>query len=458
VAYALVGTIGAVSVGTSGAAVTPAWGTSESRTAGDLLVCWVAVAGSATLPAPPATWSVGVQEAGTTSSVSVFYKVAAGSDTAPTIAAITSGIMSVQLAEYNNSGGGSAFDQYGSASGTTSTETATAGAVDSATGDLIIVVTGQYYSAAATKTLSVTSNNATLTSTSNATTSTADHYVFAYGLTTAKAAADTAVLTFTTTTITGAETALCTFKTVPSHPVQTGDSGGSEIASGSPATIFTANTGTGHAVAIAILALVSTPGVVTGVTSPIGTFTKVQSYSVDSADSEWWVCLSSTGAGTTVTVTTTGAVGYVVWGQEWNRAASAATSASGATGGGTAPALTVSPGAAGNATIVWLNGNGAISAAPARWASYNGAGAIWSWGDDDDVAWLIAPSTSNVTATWTAANAGWDVTGIVLAFFVPLPFRPSFVPQIRASYYHHKPWRQRGSGLLTRGDGLARAT
>jgi hypothetical protein len=69
-------------------------------------------------------------------------------------------------------------------------------------------------------------------------------------------------------------------------------------------------------------------------------------------------------------------------------------------------------------------------------------------------------STFLTVGSALAVGTGPRAIAIAIApsSYVPPASQPSFVPQIRASCYHHKPWRQRGSGLLTRGDGLARAT
>jgi hypothetical protein len=217
VAYALVGTIGAVSQGAASAAVTAAWGTSENRTANNLLTCSVSGTGIATLPTTPAGWSIGVQRAGTSCSVTVYYKVAAGADAAPTIAAVTSAVWAVQLAEYSG-GAASPADQSGGNSATTSPLVATCGAADAGAGDLVIGCQALLNSAARTNaTWSPAFNNgATATSNvNNAATSTANHYGFVYGTTTGNAAADTHTLTFTTTSVTGCAVAMASFKLTP---------------------------------------------------------------------------------------------------------------------------------------------------------------------------------------------------------------------------------------------------
>ena len=58
-AVALVGTIGAVSLGATGASVTPAFGTSETRAAGHMLICWCDIHGVATLPGTPMALPIG---------------------------------------------------------------------------------------------------------------------------------------------------------------------------------------------------------------------------------------------------------------------------------------------------------------------------------------------------------------------------------------------------------------
>ena len=212
-AIALVGTIGAVSTGASGAAVTPSWGTSETRVAGHLLLCWVGGEGAATLPTTPGGWTVAAQKAGTSSSATLFSKIATGSDSAPTIALATSVIWNVQLAEYSGNDNSATPDKSATASGTTSPIVATDGSADSNPGNLVVGVAEIFYSAAASKTLTHTLNNgATPTATDNHATSTANHYSFCYGLTTGNSSASSDSFAFTTTNITGAALAFATFR------------------------------------------------------------------------------------------------------------------------------------------------------------------------------------------------------------------------------------------------------
>ena len=188
-AYALVGSAGAVSVGASGAAVTPAYG--QTPTANNLLVCCVGSAGSVTLPAAPSGWSLAVQIAGNSAGASIFYKVAAGGDAAPTIAAITSTEIAARLSEYSGGATLSPLDQTGSASGA-GTIVATAGAPDAAIGELLIYCGMAFWNTSSTaRRLTSTLTNATATGDASNTTSGTDYnYDFGYGITTAHTVAD----------------------------------------------------------------------------------------------------------------------------------------------------------------------------------------------------------------------------------------------------------------------------
>lgn len=208
--YALVGSRGAVKVGTSGGSCSPVY--PQTPTANNLLEMRVAVAGSATLPGAPTGWSAGIQKAGTSCSASSFFKVAAGGDASPTIAAITSGVISAQICEWSGNATSSPKDQTGSAAGTTATLTVTAGAADAASGELAICVNSAFYSTAATKTLSDSLNNGTVTSTQNNATSTADHYCFSDAITTSNASADSNTASQTTNRLTGGAAVLISFK------------------------------------------------------------------------------------------------------------------------------------------------------------------------------------------------------------------------------------------------------
>lgn len=253
-AIAPVGTASTASQGASGAAVTPAWGANQPRTVGNLLICNVTVTGVATLPTTPSGWSIKGQVAGTSCSATVYYKVAAGGDAAPTINAITSGVIAALCQEYRGADLTPA-DQSGTAVGTTSPITATAGGADAAVGDLLIATGADFRSVARSPNDTWSSNHVTApTNTgSNNGVSSVNHYSFCYGLTNSNSGADTAVMTISTTTsLTGAAVAFATFKAAAfsgtgavAEPAA--DAGtGSEIFSGSGGVAEpSANAGTG---------------------------------------------------------------------------------------------------------------------------------------------------------------------------------------------------------------------
>jgi hypothetical protein len=217
-AYALVGTIGNAVLSTAGTAATPTFGTGESRTAGNLLICFCSVTGSNTIPTTPSGWSVAVQFAGgTTTYAEIFYKIAAGADAAPTIAAITNGLIAAQLAEFSGNAA-TPLDKTGANSSTSSPLTATLNAADTASGELLLVTGADFRSVARSPNDTWTSNNATITQAgNNNAVSSVNHYSFGYSLaTTSNASADTAVMTLSvTTSITAVTVAAATFKLVP---------------------------------------------------------------------------------------------------------------------------------------------------------------------------------------------------------------------------------------------------
>jgi len=223
-AAALVGSIGAVSQGAAGAAVTPAWGAGANRTAGNMLICSVTVTAVATLPATPAGWTLGSNRLGTSCAAAIYYKVATGGDAAPTLAAVTSGVISAQLQEVSGLTTASpASDRGSTQAGTTTPIVATNSTADLQSGEWIVAAAGVRYSQAATKTTSHTINNATDTEVSNDATSSRDHYNFTRGVTTANASPDSDSFAFTATQITGAVVVLQSFKLAPVAPTATTD-------------------------------------------------------------------------------------------------------------------------------------------------------------------------------------------------------------------------------------------
>ena len=209
-AIALVGSRGAAVQAASGVALTT-WAYGQTPTAGNTLVATVTVTGSATLPTTPSGWSIGKQVAGTSTSATVYYKVAAGSDGVPTIAAITSGLIAGQLSEYSGVG---LIDQSGSATSTSSPVTATAGGANAATGELLICAGADCRSTARASNDTWTSNDGTVTlAGSNNGTSSVNHYSFGAIVGTTATTAQTSVMTLSiTTSITGLAVVNVSFK------------------------------------------------------------------------------------------------------------------------------------------------------------------------------------------------------------------------------------------------------
>lgn len=266
-AYALVGTIGAVSLGAANTAVTPAWGTSENRTAKNLLVCWVAVHATATLPTTPGGWSIGVQKAGTSMSVTAYYKVATGADSAPQIGAMGANtFIQAQLAEFSGGADGAPVANAGvGTAGLTSPIVATLGAIDPTTGTLVVVVGASFYSAAATKTLThtVTGGATVITASQNNATSLARHYAFGRGPTTTNAGADSDSFAQTTTSITGGAVGIVSFLLGP--PVTSAPTAASMTLTGATPVVSAAQTYVPSAAAMTLTG--ATPTVSTPVVS-----------------------------------------------------------------------------------------------------------------------------------------------------------------------------------------------
>lgn len=207
---------------------------------------------------------------------------------------------------------------------------------------------------------------------------------------------------------------------------QKGDSGSSVIGITNPLTILPAASTAGNTVLACITVLGSSLGGnnITSIVSTIGVFTKLNSQIDTPADSdcEQWVCLSATGAGTTITPVIGGtgsASGYIAAGFEWTPGASAATTGGTGNGNSTSPAQTVSPGTSGYVVTVMNSDYNAITAAPGSpWTTYNGSGQF-SHADGNDVAWQVTTSTSSVTATWTINNSApnyWTCAGCYLHY------------------------------------------
>jgi hypothetical protein len=200
-APALVGTAGAVSLGSTDVAVTPSWGSGENRTAGNILICLCVGIGANTYTTVPTGWTAAGGGALTTSSFVSFLLVrtATGGDSAPTFPAVSSIAWAAQVMEWT--GIRAAWDNFstGYVSGTSSPQYGNTSADDTAPGELYVVAGAALYSTASTKTTSHSLNNGTLTTQSNDGTSTTTHYNFGYGVTTSNSTADQDTFTVTTT-------------------------------------------------------------------------------------------------------------------------------------------------------------------------------------------------------------------------------------------------------------------
>lgn len=208
-AYSLVGTIGAIATGTSGATLTPSWGSGESRTANNLLLLAVGDQGSLSTPATPSGWTAGPHVTatfiGSFCSISLFYKIAAGSDAAPSITGVGGALWVAQLAEFSGNVTSSPLDQSNNASGTGAFSNP---AADATAGELIFATVMNNSGNTATATM----NNG-----ASATRSSGSGLYTWWGVTTGNSSADT--LTPSGLSLPSAE-AIASFK-VASTPVVT---------------------------------------------------------------------------------------------------------------------------------------------------------------------------------------------------------------------------------------------
>ena len=157
----LVGTIGTAVQSSASGSASPTFGASENRTAGNLLILFVSVTKSATLPTTPDGWYILSQVAGTSTSATIYFRAATGSDAAPVIAGITNGLIAAQLAEFSSTT--ATIDRTATATGTTSPNTATAGGTNAATGELIVMSSGDTRSVNRASNDTWTSNDGTVT-------------------------------------------------------------------------------------------------------------------------------------------------------------------------------------------------------------------------------------------------------------------------------------------------------
>lgn len=207
-AYAQDGAVSAVATAAAASAVTPTWDAGATRPVGALLVCWAAgtTTGVATVPGTPSGWSTAtpsVIESGTSGqAVSIiFYKIATGGDTAPTIAGAAGMTWFVQIGSWTGNDTSSPIDKTGSVNAAASPGVPTNSGVDAAIGELFCYMGTEFITTAATSAAFVsTPTNFTANDTTNKATISASHYLFGWGITTANAVADKDSITFDSAT------------------------------------------------------------------------------------------------------------------------------------------------------------------------------------------------------------------------------------------------------------------
>jgi hypothetical protein len=203
--------------------------------------------------------------------------------------------------------------------------------------------------------------------------------------------------------------------------VYTGNTTG--IGSGVTSQILANNTGIGHCVVLMIQSLSLTPNDVTAVTSGMGTFVRVNSYAYQTlaAEDEIWVCLSTTGAAKTVTVTCnshawqacaieydTPATGALDGGQNYQASANPET-------------ITVLPLAAGNLVVIFQDSvNNFVDPPVSPWSIF-ATGVYWNTvTNGTSAAWQVAPSTAALSANWPTGGLEALTTAALIEFTAPI--------------------------------------
>ena len=213
--------------------------------------------------------------------------------------------------------------------------------------------------------------------------------------------------------------------------VQDGDTGASFISSGAAGTVFSGNATVGHTVIVCIQAASTTSGVVSGVTSSFGTPSKIIAFAIPSGsfDLEFW-SIPVTSAAATITVTTTGAVGWTAQATEWSSLTPITVSS-----GGSQQATSITAGitattSAGNVMLAAVNngGAGAYSAGPSSPAVfYNLNRFALSTTDGTDDGWVIATGSST-TLSWTQSSAQFAAIACILSSTILVS--PIVIPKI----------------------------
>jgi hypothetical protein len=128
----------------------------------------------------------------------------------------------------------------------------------------------------------------------------------------------------------------------------------------------------------------------------------------------------------TVTITSSLAIastGVSAWLAEWTGPVGvrSPTPAAGS-GSSTAPSLAVTPGAAGDLVIVCAFTNASPTVDPGTPPWTNEVAGTWFTATQAPIAYQVVPSSSAVTATWTAPTGAWNTLGA--AFYSAVPNAP----------------------------------
>src|SRR5580692_3752723 len=166
--------------------------------------------------------------------------------------------------------------------------------------------------------------------------------------------------------------------------VQSSDVGTGALASGAVGSVLPANATLGDTIVLAVL----TGQPVASVTSPMGTFVKVNaSHQSGQSDIELWVLSGVTGTGRTVTVTISGGSSWYAQATEFSGTLNAVANAP-TTGTSTGPNGSVTT-SANDVAVLYVNGlNNSLSSGPGTpWVNYNAGAFQFAW--DESVSYQV---------------------------------------------------------------------
>ncbi len=208
-------------------------GFGSGTTAGNLLICLMTYSGTATLTLTGTGWAR-VPASTNNDLIQIFYRPNCGaSESPPTVGGTGGTVPASQLLEFSGADTVTAIDRSAvSTKAATSPRTATNAGTDVTTGELIIGGLCWILSKAATHASTVPFNNATSNDTgNNDATSIANHYRFAYGISTANASADSSVTTSDSMNLSNGQAGIASFLVKTRVPRSPGiDSGNAHFA------------------------------------------------------------------------------------------------------------------------------------------------------------------------------------------------------------------------------------